>query len=84
MNITGNKAGSDAIRDDLRALCVRKNALDYKLYDAVKQRLLSAFEARYGQADLEEFARRCDRLRDDPGIHEVRVTIPQDWLRLDS
>lgn len=84
LNMTTDIADSDSvISDDVRAFCARKNALDFELYEIVKKRFLPAFHALYTDLDLQEFASRCERLRNDQDASKVRVPAAREWVHID-
>jgi hypothetical protein len=85
LNTTTDIADTDkVIPDDLRAFCVHKNALDFKLYETVKKSFLPAFEARFTESDLQVFAVRCERLRNDQNARNVRVPAAREWVHIEE
>lgn len=85
INASADGVDSDSLLGaDLRAFVAEKNAREYRLYETVKQRMLPIFSARCGDKDLQEFASRCARLRDDGVTREVLVPTERDWLYIDA
>ncbi|MDH3997370.1 MAG: sulfotransferase family protein [Desulfuromonadales bacterium] len=63
-NRTAGKTGRQwQMNDADRKILLEKNARDIELYAYVRHKFLERFHARFGDKDLEDFARRCYRLR---------------------
>jgi hypothetical protein len=83
LNTTDSADADIVIGDELRALCAHRNALDFKLYETVKQRILPVFKARFTESDLQEFTTRCGRLRNDEEAKKIQVPAAKEWFHVE-